>query len=152
MMNRGLVVGLALVAALVSLSGATAAQRPQPVVEVYKSPSCGCCAGWVAHLEEHGFATRVTNLEDLSEIKTKHDVPARVQSCHTATVAGYVIEGHVPAADIQRLLKERPSVAGLAVPGMPIGSPGMEVPNMKPQAYRVFTFDAQGQLQVFASH
>lgn len=150
MTSRGVV--LALLAAFASLSGAAAAQRAPSVVEVYKSPSCGCCVNWVAHLEAHGFTTRVTDIEDLSEIKTKHNVPARAQSCHTATVAGYVIEGHVPAADIERLLRERPSVAGLAVPGMPIGSPGMEVPNMQPQPYRVFTFDAKGQLQVFASH
>jgi hypothetical protein len=91
-------------------------------------------------------------MENVADIKTQRGVPARAQSCHTAVVDGYVIEGHVPATDVQRLLKERPAVLGLAVPGMPIGSPGMEVPNMKPQPYDVLAFDKQGQLKVFASH
>ena len=151
-MNRVRFVVFALVTAAASLSGTALAQRPQPVVEVYKSPTCGCCTKWVTHLQAHGFATRVTNLEDLSQSKAKYQVPGRMQACHTAVVDGYIVEGHVPAADIQRLLKERPAVAGLAVPGMPIGSPGMEVPGMKAQPYRVFTFDKRGQLQVFASH
>ena len=142
----------ALLAALVTVNGPALAQRPGPTVEVYKSPTCGCCANWVKHLQEHGFATRVTELDDINGIKTKYNVPARVQSCHTATVDGYVIEGHVPASDVQRLLKERPAVLGLAVPGMPIGSPGMEVPNVKPSPYNVIAFDRQGQLKVYASH
>ena len=143
----------AVIAALVlASSSASSAQRPAPVVQVYKSPTCGCCANWVKHLQQHGFKTQVTEMENVADIKTKHKVPARAQSCHTAVVDGYVIEGHVPAADVQRLLKDRPAVIGLAVPGMPIGSPGMEVPNVKPQAYDVVTFDKQGQLKVFASH
>lgn len=142
----------ALLAALVSVNGPTLAQRPAATVQVYKSPTCGCCALWVKHLEQHGFATQVTDVDNLADIKAKHNIPGRVQSCHTAVVNGYVIEGHVPAADVQRLLKERPAVAGLAVPGMPIGSPGMEVPNVKPQPYEVMAFDKQGQLKVFASH
>ena len=145
-------VGLVLVVSLLSLSGSTIAQRPGEVIEVVKTPSCGCCSGWVEHLKAAGFTTRVTNMDDLTELKAKHGIPARVQSCHTATVGGYVVEGHVPAADIQRLLRERPAVAGIAVPGMPIGSPGMEVPSMRPQAFRTLTFDKQGQLTVFASH
>ena len=99
-----------------------------------------------------GFTTRVTEIEDLSEVKKKNGIPEQAQSCHTATIDGYAIEGHVPAADIQRLLKERPAVAGLAVPGMPIGSPGMEVPNMKPQQFRTLSFTKEGKLQVFATH
>lgn len=153
MVNR--VLTLALVTAAASMSGADAAQRqaPQgPTVQVYKSPTCGCCANWVKHLEANGFATRVTDLENLSEIKTKHNVPGSAQSCHTAIVDGYVIEGHVPAADVLRLLKDRPAVLGLAVPGMPIGSPGMEVPNVKPQPYNVMSFDRGGQLKVYSSH
>lgn len=142
----------ALLAALVSVSGPALAQRQGPTVQVYKSPTCGCCANWVKHLQQHGFATQVTEIEDVGAIKAKHGVPARAQSCHTAIVAGYVLEGHVPAADVQRLLKEKPAVVGLAVPGMPIGSPGMEVPNVNPQRYDVLTFDKQGQLKVFASH
>ena len=146
---------IALVTAAVSMSGATSAQRqaPQgPMVQVYKSPTCGCCGNWVRHLQANGFATRVMDLENLSEIKAKHNIPGPAQSCHTATVDGYVLEGHVPAADVQRLLKERPAVLGLAVPGMPIGSPGMEVPNVKPQPYNVMSFDGRGQLKVYSSH
>jgi hypothetical protein len=154
-MKRNLGIGLALGLALVSWSGAALAQRPaapRTVVEVYKSPTCGCCAGWVTHLQMAGFTTRVTEMEDLSEVKKKNGVPEQTQSCHTATVDGYVLEGHVPAADIQRLLKERPTVAGLAVPGMPIGSPGMEVPNVKPQQFRTLSFTKEGKLGVFATH
>ena len=142
----------AVLAALVFAVGPAQAQRPAPTVQVYKSPTCGCCANWVKHLQQHGFRTQVTETEDVAAIKAQHRIPPRAQSCHTAVVDGYVIEGHVPAADVQRLLKERPAVIGLAVPGMPIGSPGMEVPNVKPQAYDVVTFDKQGQLKVFASH
>jgi hypothetical protein len=138
--------------AVVSVAGVTFAQRPAPTVQVYKSPTCGCCANWVTHLQQHGFTTRVTETDDVAAIKAQRGVPARVQSCHTAVVDGYVIEGHVPAADVQRLLKERPAVVGIAVPGMPIGSPGMEVPGQKPQKYDVVAFDKQGQTRVFASH
>jgi hypothetical protein len=139
-------------AAMLSMGASTMAQRGAPTVQVYKTPTCGCCANWVTHLQEHGFATQVTEFDDLAEIKAKHNIPGRVQSCHTAVVDGYVLEGHVPAADVRRLLKERPAVLGIAVPGMPIGSPGMEVPNMKPQPFRVMSFDKQGQLQIFSSH
>jgi hypothetical protein len=106
----------------------------------------------VTHLQQAGFTTRVTETDDVAGIKAQRGVPARVQSCHTAVVDGYVIEGHVPAADVKRLLRERPAVLGLAVPGMPIGSPGMEVPGQRPQAYDVVAFDKQGQLKVYASH
>jgi hypothetical protein len=144
---------LVLSAAIASMSGTIVAQRPAPaVVEVYKSPTCGCCANWVKHLQEAGFTTRVTEMDDVSPIKMKHNVPQRAQSCHTAVVGGYVLEGHVPAADVQRLLKERPAVLGLAVPGMPIGSPGMEVPNRKADAYNVMSFDKQGQLKVYKAY
>ena|SRR5688572_10210008 len=131
---------------------AAASQRPAATVQVYKSPTCGCCANWVKHLQQHGFATQVTDTENVADIKMQHGVPARARSCHTAIVNGYVLEGHVPATDVQRLLKERPAVVGLAVPGMPIGSPGMEVPGQPAQKYDVMAFDKQGQLRVFASH
>jgi len=146
------IMAAALVAACVGVSGPTLAQRQGPTVQVYKSPTCGCCANWVKHLQQHGFTTQVTDTEDIGAIKQRHGVPPKAQSCHTAIVGGYVLEGHVPAADVQRLLKEKPAVLGLAVPGMPIGSPGMEVPNVSPQKYDVLTFDKQGQLKVFASH
>ena len=134
------------------VGGLVAAQRPAgPMVEVYKSPTCGCCALWVKHLEANGFTTKVTDVEDISTVKAKYGVPGRLQSCHTAVVNGYVLEGHVPAADVKRLLMDRPAVVGVAVPGMPIGSPGMEV-GTTVQPYNVMTFDKQGQSSVFASH
>ena len=140
------------VAGVVSLGGLVAAQRTAaPTVEVFKSPTCGCCANWVKHLEAHGFAIKVTDIEDMTQVKSKYGVPGRLQSCHTGVVNGYVLEGHVPAADVQRLLKERPAVVGVAVPGMPVGSPGMEVGNTV-QPYDVLTFNKQGQTTVFASH
>jgi hypothetical protein len=119
-------------------------------ISVFKSPTCTCCSKWVEHLRTHGFAPTATNVDNMDAIKTKHNVPRAAQSCHTAIVGGYVIEGHVPAADIQRLLKERPAVVGIAAPGMPIGSPGMEGPS--PDKYDVVTFDKQGKTRVFATH
>ncbi len=144
----------AMLAVVVSMNSASAQrQAPQgPLVQVYKSPTCGCCANWVKHLQDNGFATRVVEIADLTDTKTKNGVPGAAQSCHTATVDGYVLEGHVPAADVQRLLKDRPAVLGLAVPGMPIGSPGMEVPGVKAVAYNVMSFDRAGKLAVYASH
>ncbi len=134
------------------IGGVAAAQRTElPVVEVYKSPSCGCCGNWVKHLEANGFRTKVTNTDDIDQVKTRMNVPGKVQSCHTAVVDGYVIEGHVPAAEVKRLLKERPAILGVAVPGMPIGSPGMEVGD-RVQPYNVVSFDKQGQTRVFASY
>src|SRR5437868_12846952 len=95
-----------------------AAQRPaSTLVDVYKDPTCGCCSQWVAHLKTAGFTTKVTDSAELDAFKTAHGVPPRARSCHTALVGGYVLEGHVPAADVQRLLKERPAIVGLAVPG-----------------------------------
>ena len=92
----------------------------KPVVDVYKDPTCGCCAKWVDHLRTEGFETKTTNVADIDQVKAKNNVPRQARSCHTALVGGYVIEGHVPAADIQRLLKQRPAgIIGLAVPGMP---------------------------------
>jgi hypothetical protein len=126
-----------------------AAQKPVPV-QVYKSATCGCCSVWVEHLRRSGFAPTSTNVTDLDAVKTKHGVPVRGQSCHTALVGGYVIEGHVPAVEIHRLLMEKPAgVVGLAVPGMPIGSPGMEGPNARP--YNVLAFDKQGRTTVFST-
>ena len=129
------------------------AQRPAlPVVEVYKDPGCGCCSLWADHLKAAGFTVNVTEKADLAAFKTSHGVPQQARSCHTALVGGYVLEGHVPAADLQRLLKEKPAVVGIAVPGMPIGSPGMEVKGMKPAAYDVVSFDKQGATKVFTSY
>jgi hypothetical protein len=123
-----------------------------PIVDVYKSPTCGCCANWVDHLREAGFEVRTTDMRDLTDFKASQSVPRHVESCHTALVDGYVVEGHVPASDIQRLLRERPAITGVAVPGMPIGSPGMEVPGTRGQPYDVIAFDENGHTDVFASH
>lgn len=106
----------------------------------------------MVHLRQHGFTVRTTDVEDIAAVKAARGVPRELQSCHTAVVEGYVIEGHVPAADVQRLLKERPAVLGLAVPGMPIGSPGMEVEGAASQRYNVMAFDKEGQSRLFASH
>ena len=146
------------VAAAAALSPAAGAQSkapaPKPVMmAVYKTPTCGCCAKWVEHMKQNGFTVHVTDMNDLSTIKTKHGVPSRLQSCHTAVVNGYVVEGHIPAADVKRLLKEKPAVAGLALPGMPQGSPGMEAPpQIVPPPYDVLTFDKKGATKVFARH
>jgi hypothetical protein len=133
-------------------AAAAGAEAALPVMTVYKSPSCGCCRNWVDHVKAEGFQVEVHDLDDVSEIKAEAGVPERARSCHTAIVAGYAIEGHVPAATIKRLLREKPDVAGLAVPGMPTGSPGMEVPGQPADKYDVVAFDRSGALTVYESH
>ncbi len=137
-------------------SATTLASAPRgsafPVVDVYKTPTCGCCSKWVDHLREEGFEVRTTDMADLTDFKASHGVPAQLGSCHTALVSGYVLEGHVPGEDVQRLLEERPPTAGLAVPGMPIGSPGMEIPGSNVQPYDVVAYSNDGTTRVFASH
>ena len=142
------------VAALLLLGSIDVAigQSAQTTVEVYKSPTCGCCSKWVDHLRANGFVVRTTDTEAMDELKASRRIPRQVQSCHTAIVSGYVVEGHVPAADVRRLLKERPAIAGIGVPGMPIGSPGMEVAGVKAQPFDVIAFGKDGSTHVFASH
>ena len=139
---------------LLASAGRGFAQGQQPTIDVRKDAACGCCSKWVDHLRSHGFEVRATNMdpEILNELKTIRGIPARARSCHTALVGGYVVEGHVPAADVKRLLKERPSIVGIAVPGMPAGSPGMEVPGGTVQPYDVLAFAKDGSTRVFASH
>ena len=122
-------------------------------MEVYNSPTCGCCSKWVDHVREAGITVKVTDLSDeaLASLKDKHGIPRTAQSCHTGLIAGYVVEGHVPVAEVHRMLKERPAVSGIAVGGMPIGSPGMEVPGRPAQTYNVVTFDKQGALKVYST-
>jgi hypothetical protein len=103
-------------------------------------------------MEDNGYAVEVEDVQDLSAIKTQHQVPPQLQSCHTAIVDGYVIEGHVPVEDVERLLSERPDIIGLAVPGMPVGSPGMVVAGVDPQPFDVLAFDSAGNVEVFSSH
>jgi hypothetical protein len=120
-----------------------------PKVAVTKDPSCGCCGGWVEHLKQADFPVEVTDAADVNRVKVRLGVPQALAACHTAEVDGYVIEGHVPAPAIKRLLSERPQAKGLAVPGMPIGSPGMEVEGSEPEVYPVVLFGPAGQ-RIFA--
>ncbi|MFV1982667.1 MAG: DUF411 domain-containing protein [Thiohalomonadales bacterium] len=124
---------------------------PLAEITVYKSPTCGCCTKWISHLEKNGFKVNAFNVKDVSVYKVKNKVTPELASCHTATVNGYTIEGHVPAQDIVRLLKEKPNVKGLAVPGMPMGSPGMEMGSKK-DPYDVVSFDEKGNKKIFSSH
>jgi hypothetical protein len=141
------------ITALLSATALAQPAKPQGVtVDVFKTPTCGCCSKWVDHMRAAGFTVRTTDLNDVSEVKARHGVPPQLESCHTATVGGYVVEGHMPASDVRRLLKERPKVVGIAVPGMPAGSPGMEVPGGRVQPYSVVSFDKAGKIQIFATH
>jgi hypothetical protein len=118
---------------------------------VTKTASCGCCAKWVEHLKKAGFNVTVRNVEDVTPTAQRLGVPGKLRSCHTAEIDGYAIEGHVPVADIKRLLAERPKAAGIAVPGMVMGSPGMEHGDHK-EPYQTILFDKAGETRVFASH
>ena len=121
-----------------------------PKAQVYKSPTCGCCVKWADQLEASGFAVETVNVRDVGPIKQQLRVPPQLGSCHTAVIDGYVVEGHVPIEDILRLLRERPDKKGIAVPGMPIGSPGMEGPN--PEPFKVYAFDEAGNIEEYAAH
>jgi hypothetical protein len=147
--------GIVVASGLLLLSVGAAATRnagataTKPIaIKVYKTPQCGCCKGWVQHLRDNGFQVETMDMPDLSMIKRKYGVTPALQACHTAIVNGYVVEGHVPADVILKLLKEHPAVAGIAVPGMPSGSPGME--GGSKQAYDVLTFDRAGHTKVYA--
>ncbi len=120
-------------------------------IKVYKSPTCGCCGDWVDHLEDNGFTVDVTDTQLMNQIKVDAGLTPHLASCHTAFIGDYVIEGHVPAADIRRLVAEQPEARGLAVPGMPIGSPGMETGDRK-DPYQVLLFNESGQTRVFADY
>ena len=117
-------------------------------IVVYKSPTCGCCGKWVEHMEKAGFSVDVENRRDLAPIKHELGVPGRVQSCHTAKVGDYFVEGHVPADLVKQLLAEKSDIKGLTVPGMPMGSPGMEGPRKDP--YNVIAIDKDGRARVYA--
>jgi hypothetical protein len=134
--------------ALGMLPGARA-QQALPPVTVYKGPACGCCGEWVKHMRASGFHVSTRDVADVTPIRRKYGVPDEFSSCHTAIVGAYAIEGHVPAADIKRLLRERTKATGLAVPGMVVGSPGME--QGRPQPYATLVFDERGS-RVFARH
>ena len=149
-MNRRNALSVALGAmALVAAPALAAGALPQ--VEVFKNPSCGCCSAWVDHLEAAGFPVKVTLVEDPAVARKKYGLPDKFGSCHTAVVAGYVVEGHVPAADIKKLLAMKPVAIGIAVPGMPVGSPGMEMGSRK-DPYRVLLIDKHGRERVFSAY
>lgn len=156
-----LFVGLLSVFILVGCSNESTAQVEAEALErqsnvtletitVYKSPTCGCCKKWVQHLRDSGFNVESRDVQNVNKIKIAAGVSPRLASCHTAFVGDYVIEGHVPAADILRLLKTRPDVAGLTVPGMPMGSPGME--GARKDKYEVLTFTGSGDTAVFSRY
>lgn len=136
----------------VSVAEVTPAQSLLPLAVVHKSASCGCCGLWVDHMRQAGFTVEVRNEDNLNPIKERVGVPYGKGSCHTAEVGGYFIEGHVPAADVKRLLAEKPEAKGLVLPGMPLGSPGMEVPDGTVQPYTVELVDKQGATSAFAQH
>ncbi len=125
-------------------------QSPSDAISVYKTPTCGCCTKWVDHLREKGFTVETHDQPSLTALKQEHGIPRGAEACHTALVDGYVIEGHVPAREIARLLEERPDVRGLVVPGMPLGSPGMEADRTEP--YSVLAFDDTGRVSTFARY
>ena len=150
--------GALVLAAAVALLGSASASPPASTpavtaltITVYKSATCGCCALWVKHLEEAGFDVTVRETEALQAIKVEQGVGDHLASCHTALIDGYVVEGHVPADDIRSMLASRPDIAGLAVPGMIIGTPGMEIAGQPAQPYQVLAFDREGRTTVYAN-
>ena len=118
---------------------------------VYRSPTCGCCEKWLAHLKQNNFIIKDIVTDDVQAIKDKYGVSPEMASCHTAIVNGYVVEGHVPASDIKNLLKTKPAIVGIAVPGMTVGTPGMEMGDKK-EPYNVMSFDSQNHIAVFNSY
>lgn len=129
----------------------TALKATAPNVTVYRSPDCSCCGGWIKHLKAQGFEIKDFPTVEIELLKQKHNVPDNLTSCHTAIINGYVIEGHVPADDIKRLLQQKLNVAGLSVPQMPVGTPGMEIGNQK-DPFTVFSFDDKSRIAVFSEY
>ena len=148
---RNLMAGMLLAGLIPQLAFADSGKPAElESITVYKSPSCGCCSKWVSHLQDNGFEVEAINRNDMNSVKLDAGIQRQLASCHTAIIDGYIIEGHVPAADINRLLKERPDVAGLTVPGMPMGSPGME--GHRQDNYEVLTFTKSGETKVFSRY
>jgi len=140
----------ALFAASMAFMTAAPSSAQATEITVYKSPTCGCCSAWIDHMKANGYTVVSKNVEDMETIKQVLGVPNPFQSCHTAMVDGYIVEGHVPAADVSRMLAEKPKVTGIAVPGMPAGSPGMEVGSV--DNYDVLLFKPDGSATVYASY
>lgn len=143
----------AIVLLLSAVSQGLAAEEAGKPLEmtVYRSPTCGCCGKWLEHAKQNGFKINDVVSDDMETIKARFGVPEKLASCHTAVVDGYVVEGHVPAGDIQKMLQSKAKVSGIAAPGMPMGSPGMEMGGRQ-DAYKVVSFDKEGKFEVFASH
>lgn len=117
-------------------------------ITVYHSPSCNCCRGWISHLKQHNFQIKDIKIDDVETIKKQNNLPQQLASCHTALINNYIIEGHVPADDIKRLLKQKTNIAGLAVPQMPVGTPGMDIGDKK-EPFEVVSFTKEGKVAVF---
>lgn len=152
-----------LIAAAAALLGVTATAfpafgqtSPKPLIEVWKSPTCGCCKDWIKHMESNGFAVKAHEVSDAAKIELRNKLGLADQygSCHTALVGGYVVEGHVPANDVRRLLKDRPRGVGVAVPGMPVGSPGMDGPEYggRKDPFQVLLVQRNGNSAVYQSY
>lgn len=139
-----------ILALALALPAAMPAWAAGEIVEVYKSPNCGCCGKWVQHMQQAGFDVRTHDVADVSPARAKLGMPERYASCHTAVVGGYVVEGHVPADDVKRLLKEKPKAIGLAVPGMPQSAPGMDDPRKIP--YETLLVQGDGKQRLYARH
>lgn len=143
---------LAIAPVLLIAVGCAQAAKTQEIV-VYKTPWCGCCKAWVTRMTQAGFSPLVKELQDLAPVRERYGIPFALSSCHTGVIGGYVIEGHVPPGDVARLLKERPKAIGLTVPGMPIGSPGMEQASGVIEPFdTLLLLDRSGRIQVFARH
>lgn len=151
-MRRRTVLSSLAAAAASGLTGLPAfAEETLPAVQVFKSPTCGCCGAWVDHMKAAGFTVKVTEVDDTSVARGQHGLPDKFGSCHTAVVAGYVVEGHVSATDVKKMLTMKPVAIGLAVPGMPVGSPGMEMGSRKDR-YQVLLVTKDGRERVFSTY
>ena len=139
-------------AIMAALASQPAFAMSRPAVIVHRSPTCGCCGAWANHLRRAGFPVTIVNEADMAPAKSRSGVPDALQSCHTAFIDGYVVEGHVPVEAIEKLLAERPAILGIAVPDMPGGSPGMEVLGTRPDPFKVMTFTKSGSNEVFIDY
>ena len=149
-LNRRLLLGAAM---LIGMTGSACAQtRPSRNLTVFKTPTCACCDAWIAHMREAGFTTTITVLPSLQSVRSSRGMPDALASCHTGLIEGYLVEGHVPAQDIIRLLAEKPTAVGLAVPAMPLGSPGMETPQGHKDPFETLLVLQSGAVRVFARH
>ena len=145
MLTLAVVIGLAWAGSVWMAAQSSA----KPQMTVYKSSTCGCCSKWVEHMQANGFEVKAIDVDDIDKVKRERGVPDSAASCHTAVVNGYLVEGHVPADAVLEMLKEKPAIAGIAVPGMPMGAPGMEVPSGQKDAYSIVSFDKAGKTTVY---